>query len=131
KPKPNKRMQELRSQKRDLKKQLSKMRTEVDSNSCAYGLLTKKWRELMHEHARHAKATKLRAESRFNSSQQRKFKADPRKFSKTLFEKKNCGEPDFPEQKAFDYFSVLYRDEARGDSVNAMPDMKSPAAPKH
>ena len=85
----------------------------------------------MHEHARLARTERTRKQSSYNSSQQRKFKADPMKFGRSLFEKKSNGKPEFEEHKAYDYFSNLYRDKARGDKVTPMCDMKSPANPSH
>ena len=87
----------------------------------------KQWREVMQDHARLSRALKQKARARADAYQQRKFKADKRKFSKALFEKKSCGEPVFPQEKGFEYFSNLYRDEKRDEAVDPLPEMKSKA----
>ena len=48
-----------------------------------------------------------------------------------MFEKKANGEPDFTEEKAFNYFSNLYQDEKRAEPVDPLPEMKSPSKPCH
>jgi hypothetical protein len=127
----NKALQELRVKKNDLKRARKMFVRNGDTSSCAYRVLTKQWHDVMHQHSRLARALKQHAKSRENTNQQRNFRRDPRRFCKKLFEKKLSGEPDFPEEKAFDYFSGLYHDKNRGEAVHALPEMKSPPKPVH
>jgi hypothetical protein len=78
----------------------------------------------MHEHAKLRRTLEKREQNRFNSHQQNRFKKDPMKFGKELFQKRNSGNPEFDEKKCFEYFSELYRDEKRDESVLPMPEMK-------
>ena len=80
----------------------------------------------MQDHARLSRALKQKARARADAYQQRKFKADKHK---ALFEKKSGGEPEFPQEKGFEYFSNLYRDEKRHEAVDPLPEMKSPSPP--
>jgi len=72
------------------------------------------------------KETKIR-----NSQQQRRFKENPMKFGKELFQKRNFGEPKFTSQIALDYFAKLYRDEQRDFSFTPLPEMVRPSPPTH
>ena len=72
------------------------------------------------------KETKIR-----NSQQQRRFKENPMKFGKELFQKRNSGEPTFTSQIALDYFAKLYRDEQRDFSFTPLPEMVRPSPPTH
>ena len=71
----------------------------------------------MHEHASLRRALEKRDHNKFCSHQQQRFKKDPMKFGKSLFDKKSSDDPCFEEIKGFDYFSKLYRDEKRNDPV--------------
>src|SRR4051794_40141908 len=83
----------------------------------------------MKEHAKLAMREKTSKQTRHSASQQRKFKADPMKFSKQLFEKKATGSPEFEEERAYNYFSGIYRDERRSEPVTALPGMRQPPNP--
>src|SRR6185312_3376325 len=84
----------------------------------------------MHEHASLRRALEKKEQNKFCSHQQNRFKKDPMKFGKSLFEKKTSGEPSFGKNQCFDYFSRLYRDEERSDHVFPMPEMTPVPPPK-
>lgn len=64
----------------------------------------------MREHSRLRRVLALRAQTKVNSRQLFRFKRDPMKFGKQLFEKKSSGNPSFSSEEAFDYFKQLYTD---------------------
>src|SRR6185437_12774826 len=121
---PHPRMLELRKEKKQLKKDRRMFFLAGDKTSGAYRAVMAQWRCVMKEHARLARALKERAQSRFRASQQARFRADPMRFGKQLFEKKQNGEPNFSEERAFTFFSSLYRDDQRGQEVSPLPEMQ-------
>jgi hypothetical protein len=58
----------------------------------------------MHEHASLRRALDKREKNKFNSHQQQKFKKDPSKFGRNLFEKKISGDPEFSASEAYEHF---------------------------
>jgi hypothetical protein len=100
----NKELQALRSKKKELKKARKALFKKQGSASIAYRLVNEEYFSTMRQHSQLARALNKKAKARFSATQQRKFRIDPRKFCKKLFQKKSFGEPDFPEEKAFDYF---------------------------
>ena len=75
----------------------------------------------MREHNRLTRAYREREVLIKNSQQQKKFKKNPMKFGKELFQKKTVGEPSFSSQVALDYFAGLYKDEKRDHTFTPLP----------
>ena len=131
KRKPNKRLAELRKEKKELKKARQLLHRNGQKNTAADKANSKRWFQVMHEHARLRRALELRYQARVRTKQHRRVQSDPMKFGKTLFEKKTSGEPTFSADQGYNYFSKLYKDDAREAPVFAMPEMKRPDMPSH
>jgi len=96
---------ELRRRKKDLKKARKLLHKNGQQGSEADKLISKQWFETMREHNRLTRAYREREALIKNSQQQKKFKKNPMKFGKELFQKKTVGEPSFSSQVALDYFA--------------------------
>jgi hypothetical protein len=83
----------------------------------------------MREHSRLRRVLALRAQAKVSSRELSRFKRDPMKFGKQLFEKKLSGDHAFASETAFEYFSKLYTDPTRADPTPAMPEMKNVESP--
>ena len=123
--KPNKLMAELRKEKRELKKARQMLHRSGCKGNAADKANSRRWFEVMREHSRLRRVLALRAETKVNSRELARFKRDPMKFGKQLFEKKLSGDPAFTSDAGFDYFSKLYAEPSRADPVSAMPEMKT------
>ena len=127
--KQNKRMAELRKEKRELKKARQLLHRSGCKGTAADKANSRRWFEVMREHSRLRRVLALRAQAKMNSRQLARFKHDPMKFGKQLFEKKVSGDPSFTSDAAFEYFSKLYADPTRAEPTTAMPEMKNVESP--
>ena len=84
----NTRIQELRKTKKELKKARKIIHKNGQQGSRADALISKEWFATMREHNRLTRASRERETIIRNSQQQKKFKQNPWKFGKELFQKK-------------------------------------------
>ena len=126
---PDPRLAELRALKKDLRKAHREVVRTGGKGTEAERVMSKRWFEVVHEHAKLSMALKARDAARRSTKKQSQFRADPMKFGKSLFEKSVSGAPAFSESDGYAYFSKLYRDVARGDKQTALPEMTRPARP--
>ena len=131
KEKTDKQLEELRNLKKELRRTRKVLLRSSIRQPEAERLVNKRWFEVVHEHSRLSKALKERRDARNSKKQQGRFRADPMGFGKGLFEKTVTGDPAFESKEAFNYFSQLYREEARGDPVEPLPSMTRPLPPKN
>lgn len=122
-------MAELRKEKRELKKARQILHRSGCKGSAADKANSRRWFEVMREHARLSKSLASRAQAKSNSRQLANFKRDPMKFGKQLFEKKANGEPAFSGEAGYAYFSQLYKDPVRSEGTSAMPEMTNVELP--
>jgi hypothetical protein len=113
--KPNKRMAQLRKEKRELKKARQLLHRSGCKGTSADKANSRRWFEVMREHSRLRRVLALRAGAKVSSRELARFKRDPMKFGKQLFEKKLSGDPTFTSDAGFDYFSKLYAEPSRAD----------------
>ena len=123
------RLEELRALKKELRKSLREVLRSGGKGSETERLLNKRWFAVVHEHAKLSRLLKAKNEAKWSTRRQRKFREDPMKFGKSLFEKSVSGAPEFGEKEGFEYFSKLYRDVSRGEKVEPLEEMKRPAKP--
>ena len=128
--KPNPKLAELRTAKKQLKRERQRVIRQYGKGSPAEKAISSSWFKVMHEHARLRTELEKRDKNRFNSKQQQRFKKDPIKFGRSLFEKKNSGEPAFSGDQAYSFFSKTYRDDSRDKPFDPLPDMKPPHTPE-
>jgi len=129
-PKPHPRLTELRNIKKELKRERQRAIRTYGKGSHIEKVISEKWFKVMHEHTSLRRELEKRDTNRFNSKQQRRFKKDPFKFGKSVFEKKSTGDPSFGADQAFNYFSNICRDEKREEPVHQLPEMTLPPEPK-
>ena len=124
-------MMELRKEKKKLKKSRKALHKQGLKGSACDKNNTRRWFQVMKEHAKLRKLLANRSQSKNNAHQLRRFKANPMKFGKSLFEKKVNGDPAFSSGEFYDYFSNLYCDPTRGESATSMPSMTPVEKPFH
>ena len=93
--KPNRRMVELRNEKKELKKARQVLHRSGCKNTAADRANSRRWFEVMHEHAALKRHLETKKSARFNVFQQRKFKGDPRSSAKQSLRRKLMGNPRF------------------------------------
>ena len=86
-------MQELRKAKKELKRERKSVIKRFGKGSAPEKAISQQWFKLMHEHANVRRALEKRDHNKFCSHQQRRFKKDPMKFGKSLFEKRSAENP--------------------------------------
>ena len=75
------------------------------------------------------KSDALRADQRRQHIEQKKFKQDPWKYAKELFNPPSAGQPTFTVDGATEYFSKLYIDKGRSEVFEALPGWVRPPQP--
>ena len=81
-------MAELRKAKKQLKKERQRVIRQYGKGSPAEKAISTSWFKVMHEHSSLRRALEKRDQNKFNANQQQRFKKDPIKFGRSLFEKK-------------------------------------------
>jgi len=75
------------------------------------------------------KARELKISSRKQHNEQMKFKKDPWRYAKDLFHPPSAGQPTFTVDAATEYFTKVYKDEARSAVFKPLPGWKRPHRP--
>ena len=98
-------MAELRKEKRELTKARQLLHRSGCKGTAADKANSRRWFEVMREHSRLRRVLALRAGTKVSSHELARFKRDPMKFGKQLFEKKLSGDPTFTSDAGFDYLA--------------------------
>ena len=128
----NKVLGNLRKAKQRCKKAWKTLSKAGLADSPEAKIISKRWHRLLRQHNKLRKSlnTKRRVEAANRADA--RFKKDPYKFAKKLFEKSGKkGAPSCSSNEAFSYFSKLYRDENREYAYDPPPGLKRPKLPDY
>ena len=75
------------------------------------------------------KAREMKTSTKKQAVEQAKFKKEPWKYAKELFNPPSAGQPTFSTETAADYFSKLYCDKSRSEVYQALPGWVRPPKP--
>jgi hypothetical protein len=132
KKRENKSMIRLRQDKNRVRKAVRALKNAGLAGTPKFDLLNQEWMRLMRRHNRLRRSLRYAQVKKEKLYADKKFKQNPVKFARDLFNKDiSVGDPTFSKKVADDYFAPLYHDSDRQECYEPLDDMVRPPSPDH